>query len=85
MDMGNVTLKSVPEVYRLSASQTGKCDKKYLHVAYELRNAFGAKTSFAFNVCSLGYIFKYLLIKISLYQILIFENDSWRAFSMRWS
>ena len=57
--MDNVTLKSEPELYRLSASQTEKCNKKYPRVAYELRNVLGANTSFASNVYSMAYIFKY--------------------------
>ena len=69
-DMGKLTLKSEPEVYRSSASQTEKYNKKYPHLTYELCNVFGAKASFESNVYSLGYIFKYLPIKIS-YQILI--------------
>ena len=69
-DIGKVTLKSEPEVYGLSASQTEKYNKKYPYLAYELFNAFGTKTSSACDVYSLGYIFKYLPIKIS-YHILI--------------
>ena len=69
MGIGKVTLKSEPKANRLSASQTEK-------------NGFGAKPSFASNVHSLGYIFKYLPIKIS-HQILIskmmFEEPSDRA------
>ena len=68
--MGKVTLKSESEVYRLSARQTEKYDKKYPHLAYEVRDVFGAKAYFASDVYSLGYIFKYLSIKIS-YQIII--------------
>lgn len=82
MGIGKVTLKSEPKANRLSASQTEKYNKKYPHLAYELRNGFGAKPSFASNVHSLGYIFKYLPIKIS-HQILIskmmFEEPSDRA------
>ena len=69
-DTGKVTLNSEPEVYDLSVSQTEKYNKKHPHLAYELCNVFGTKTSSAGDVYSLGYIFKYLLIKIS-YQILI--------------
>ena len=61
-----VASKSEPQVNCSSASQTEIYNKKYPHLAYELRNVFGAKKSFA----SLGYIFKYLPITI-LYQILI--------------
>ena len=61
MDMCKVTLESEPEVYRLSVSYTEKYNKKYPHLAYELRNVYGAKTSFAYDVYSPGYIFKYLL------------------------
>ena len=60
----------IPEAYRSSASQTEKYNKKYPHLTYKLCNVFGAKASFESNVYSLGYIFKYLPIKIS-YQILI--------------
>ena len=69
-DMGQVTLKSEPEVHRLSASQTKKYNKKYPYLAYELRNIFGAKASSAADVYSLVHIFKYLPIKMS-YQISI--------------
>ena len=69
-DVGKVTLKSEPKVCRLSASQNEKYNKKFPHLAYELRNGVGAKLSFASDVCSLGYIFKYSPIKIS-YEILI--------------
>ena len=69
-NMDSATLKSEPEVYRSSATQTEKYNKKYPHLAYELLNVFGAKASFASDVYSLGYIFNYLPIKI-FYQILI--------------
>ena len=79
--IGKVTLNSKLKVNRLSASQTEKY-KKYSHLAYERRNGFGAKPSFASGFHSLGYIFKYLPIKIS-YQILVskmmFEEPSFRA------
>ena len=65
---GKITLNSETEVYRLSVSQTEKYNKKYPHLAYELRNVFAAKTSFASDVYSRGYIFEYLAINIS-YQI----------------
>ena len=52
-------------MYRLRPSQSENDDKKYPYLAYELRNVFDAKTSFAFNVYSLRYTFKYLAIKIS--------------------
>ena len=38
MGIGKVTLKSEPKANRLSASQTEKYNKKYPHLAYELRN-----------------------------------------------
>ena len=44
--------------------------KKYSHLAYKLRNVFGAKTFFASDTYLLRYIFKYLPIKVS-HQILI--------------
>ena len=69
-DTGKGTSNSEPEVYDLSVSQTEKCNKKNPHLAYELCNAFGTKTSSAGDVYSLGYIFKHLPMKIS-YQILI--------------
>ena len=47
MGIGKVTLKSEPKANRLSASQTEKYNKKYPHLAYERRNGFGAKPSFA--------------------------------------
>ena len=52
-------------MYRLRTSQSENDDKKYPHLAYELRNVFDAKTSFASNVYSLRYTFKYLAVKIS--------------------
>ena len=69
-------------MYRLSASKTEKYNTNYHHLVYELRNTFRTKTSFASHVYSLGYILKYLPIKI-IYPILHiivasnfnFEND----------
>ena len=73
MDVGKVTLKSESEVYRLSVSQTEKYNFKYPHLVYEFRNIFGAKTSFAFDIYSLGY-------KVFLHENIVelrfnFEND----------
>ena len=48
--------KSEIEVNRLNTLQSEKYNKKYHHLAYELRNVFGAKTFFASDVYSLGYI-----------------------------
>ena len=46
--------KSEPKMYH--ALQTEKCNKRYPHLTYQLRNVFGGKTSFASDVYSLGYI-----------------------------
>ena len=53
-DMDKVTLKLEPKMYH--ALQTEKCNKRYPHLTYQLRNVFGGKTSFASDVYSLGYI-----------------------------
>ena len=66
--MGKVILKSQPEVYHLSTSQTEKYDKKNPRLAYELRNAFGAKTF-------LHLIFIHLDIFLNIYPLKIVSND----------
>ena len=53
--MGKVTLESNPETYKLSNTQRDRYNKIYPHLAYELSNIYGSKTSF-----SLGYMFKHL-------------------------
>ena len=67
MDMGKVILKSEPEVYRLSPSRTEKYNKKYPHLADELRNISGAKISFAIfihlDIFLRIYLLKYRCIK----------------------
>ena len=58
IDMGKVTSKLCPEVYKLTKQQQQKYNEKYLHLAFELRNIYGAKTSTFTDVYSLGYLFK---------------------------
>ena len=59
--IGKVTLNSKLKVNRFSASQTEKY-KKYPHLAYERRNGFGVKPSFASG-------FIHLDIFLSIYQL----------------
>ena len=47
VDMGRVTSKSNPETYKLSKMQRNRYNKVYLHLAYELSNAYGSKNSFS--------------------------------------
>ena len=58
--------KSEIEVNRLNTLQSEKYNKKYHHLAYELRNVFGAKTFFAFDVYSLGYILSIYPLKYGI-------------------
>ena len=39
-DTGKFTLKSNPEIYKLSNTQRGRCNKIYLYLAYALRNIY---------------------------------------------
>ena len=59
-DMGRVTLKSNPEIYKLSNTQRERYNKIYRHLAYELRNVYDLKASISSDICSLGYMFKHL-------------------------
>ena len=54
--MEKVTLKSNPETY-LSNSQSDCYNKIYTHLAYELSNIYGSKTSFSSDIFSFGYLF----------------------------
>lgn len=60
VDMGKVTLRKIPEVYRLSQRQRERYNRKYPHLAYELRNSYGSKTSTATDIYSLGYLYKFI-------------------------
>ena len=60
VDMGKVTLKPNPETYKLSNTQKNRYNKIYPHLANELRNIYGSKTSFSWDVFSLGYVLKHL-------------------------
>ena len=58
IDVGKVRSRYYPDVYKLSESQKVRYNKKYPHLAYELRNEYGAKQSVATDVFSLGYLFE---------------------------
>ena len=58
-------------------------NKKNSHLAYQLRNVFGTKASLSCDVYSLGYIFKYLLIK-KIVSNFNFKNDGWITFPSGW-
>jgi len=58
IDMGKVTSRYSPEVYKLSEKQRGRYNKNHPYLAHELRNTHGSKQSSATDVYSLGYIFK---------------------------
>lgn len=69
-DMGKVTLKTNPETYNLSEAQRERYNKLYPHLAYELRNVYGSKTTFSSDIYSLGYIFKHLEPTSTILQML---------------
>ena len=69
-DMGKVTLKSNPETYKLSNTQRDRYNKIYPHLAYELRNVLGTKTSVSSDIFSFGYIFKHLYPSSPILQML---------------
>ena len=56
VDFGKATLRKCPEVYRLTEKQRERYNAKYLYLAHELRNQWGAKTSTATDIYSLGYM-----------------------------
>ena len=63
VDMGKATLRSNPEVNKLTESQEERYNKKHTHLAFELRNRYGATTSFETDVYSLGVIFNFVADK----------------------
>ena len=63
IDMGKVTLRTSPEIYKLNEKQKARYNVKYPHLAYELRNVYGAKTSMSTDIFSLGYIYKFIADK----------------------
>ena len=68
--MGKVTLKSNPETYKLSNTQSDGYNKIYRHVAYKFSNIYGSKSSFLPDIFLLGYMFKYLYPLSSILQML---------------
>ena len=60
IDMGKVTLKSEPEEYKLRPEQQERYNIRYTHLAYELRNVYGSRTSYATDIYSLGRIFQFV-------------------------
>ncbi len=60
VDFGKATLRKNPEVYKLTTSQMERYNSRYPHLAYELRNKFGSKTSTATDIYSLGFMFKFV-------------------------
>ena len=63
VDMGKVTLRKSPEIYKLTQKQRERYNHKYPHLAYELRNKYGSKTSTATDIYSLGYLYKFVVDK----------------------
>ena len=60
MDMGKVTSRHDPTVYKFTESQKNRYNERYCYLAYELRNVYGSNTSTASDVFSLGFIFQFI-------------------------
>ena len=60
IDIGKVTSRHDPIVYKLAESQKNRCNQRYSYLAHELRNVHGSKTSTASDVFSLGFIFQFV-------------------------
>ena len=60
IDMGKVTSRHDPIVYKLIESQKSRYNQRYSYLAYELRNVYGSKTSMASDVFSLCFIFQFI-------------------------
>ena len=58
IDVEKVRSRYYPDVYKLNESQKVRYNKKYPHLAYELRNEYGAKQFVVTDVFSLGYLFE---------------------------
>ena len=63
IDMGKATSRVSPEIYKLTPRQRERYNQKYPHLAFELRNKYGSKTSTATDIYSLGFIFKFVADK----------------------
>ena len=57
IDVVIVRSRYYPDLYKLSESQKVRYNKKYPHLAHELRNEYGAKQSVATDIFLLGYLF----------------------------
>ena len=57
--MGKVTLKSKLETYKISNTQRDRFNKIYPHLAYELMNVYGSKTSFSSDIFPLAYMLQH--------------------------
>lgn len=60
IDMGKVTTKREPAVYKLTQRQKERYNKLHTYLAPELRNNFGAKCSIYSDIYSLGVMFSYV-------------------------
>ena len=60
VDFGKATLRKDPETYKLTTSQMERYNKRYPHLAHELRNRFNSKTLTATDIYSLGYLFNFV-------------------------
>lgn len=60
IDMGKVTTRIDPYVYRLTSKQSQRYNLKYTYLAPELRNIYGSKTSSLTDIYSLGIVFEFV-------------------------
>ena len=63
VDFGKATLRKTPEIYKLNEKQRNRYNSRHLYLAFELRNVYGAKTSTATDIYSLGYIYGFVADK----------------------
>ena len=59
VDMGKVTSRHDPILYKLTESQKNRYNQRYSYLTYELRNLW-AKTSTTIDVVSLGFSFQFI-------------------------
>lgn len=84
IDMGKATSRVLPEIYKLTPRQRERYYQKYPHLAFELRNKYGSKTSTATDIYSFGFIFKFVADKekdfLQRLQKYMLENSSTYCF-----